>query len=132
MHELSIAQALIDAACEAAGPARVTRVMIRVGELAGVVAEALQFSFEVAAVGTACEGAELQIEPVPLAIHCPACDAMHTSLEPYRLTCPACGTTGTIVAGRELDLIEIELVDHDPSRYEPTHCDAKHCHSAHC
>ena len=122
MHELSIAQALIDAACQAAGPARVTRVMVRVGELAGVVAEALQFSFEVAAIGTACEGAELQIEPVPLAIHCPACDAVRTSLEPYRLTCPACGTTGTIVAGRELDLIEIELVDHN----------AKHCDSAHC
>ena len=94
-----------------------------IGELAGVVPEALRFSFEVAAVGTACEGAgALHIEPVPLAIHCPTCNAATTAVEPYRLACPECGATGTIVAGRELDLIEIGLVD-----YGPKHCDPAHC-----
>ena len=67
MHELSIAQALIEAACETASQSsesRVTRIFVRIGAMAGVVPEALLFSFDIAAEGTACEGAELQIELV--------------------------------------------------------------------
>ena len=55
MHELSIAQSLIDVACEAAereGANRVTRLTARIGVLSGVVKECLLFSFGLAAEGT--------------------------------------------------------------------------------
>ena len=119
MHELSIAQALIDAACEAAGESgesRVTKLFVRVGALAGVVPEALLFAFDLAAEGTLCEGAELQIERVPLSVHCPQCDAAKILTDLYSLLCPDCGAgTSTILSGRELDLVHVELVAHDPA-----------------
>ena len=63
MHELSIAQSLIELACEAAlreGGDRIERLNLRIGQLSGVVREALEFSFALAAEGTACEGAAVR------------------------------------------------------------------------
>jgi hydrogenase nickel incorporation protein HypA/HybF len=65
MHELSIATALVEVACEEALHRRLGRVQalhVRLGPLAGVVKDALMFSFDVAAAGTAIEGARLEIE----------------------------------------------------------------------
>ena len=115
MHELSIAQALIEAAGEAAGAARVTRVRVRVGALSGVAPEALRFSFDVAAAGTACEGAELEIDCIELAVRCPVCRQEKVPAEPYLLICPDCGSSAPRLRGRELELVELELVDHDPA-----------------
>ena len=67
MHELSIAESLVEAASEAAreeGIARVTAVHLRLGKFAGVASESLLFCYEVAAKGTALEGSKLVIEPV--------------------------------------------------------------------
>jgi hydrogenase nickel incorporation protein HypA/HybF len=65
MHELSIATALVEVACEEAehrGLARVEALHVRIGPLAGIVKEALLFSFDLAAAGTAIEGARLEVE----------------------------------------------------------------------
>jgi hydrogenase nickel incorporation protein HypA/HybF len=116
VHELSIAQSLIELACEAAlreGADRVAKLNVRIGQLAGVVAEALQFSFEIAAEGTLCEGAALEIEEVPIAVLCPRCNDVKMLPDGYNFCCPICGSpTPEIVAGRELDLISLELAPH--------------------
>ena len=113
MHELSIAQSLIELACEAAlreGADRVAKLYLRIGQLSGVVKEALQFSFELAAEGTACEGAALEIEEVSIAVMCPRCNAVKMLPDGYKFCCPSCGSpTPEIVAGRELDLVSLEL-----------------------
>jgi Zn finger protein HypA/HybF involved in hydrogenase expression len=67
VHELSIAQSLIDAVCEelpqlGEGVA-VKNVYVRVGPLSGVVASALAFAFEAAIADSAIAGARLEIEP---------------------------------------------------------------------
>ena len=67
MHELSIAITLVELAQDAAqslGAARVNRLFVRLGTRAGVAAEALRFSFDLAAEGTIVEGARLEFEPV--------------------------------------------------------------------
>lgn len=113
MHEISIAQSLIDVASQAAskeGAGTVTRLNIRVGLLCGVVKDALLFSFELAAEGTACAGAELSIEEVPVTVHCPDCEEAKTLVETYHFCCPNCGTpTPEILSGQELDLVSIEI-----------------------
>lgn len=113
MHELSVAQSLIDQACEAAareGSARVLRLSLKVGVLSGIVKEALLFSFELAAEGTACQGAALDIEEVPLSVFCPRCEAPRTLADCCHFICPTCGTPAPrILAGRELDLVSIEI-----------------------
>ncbi len=73
MHELSVAQSLIELASEAAardGSDRVCRLYIRLGALSGVVKEALEFSFDLAAEETPCAGATLEIEEVPITVLC--------------------------------------------------------------
>lgn len=116
MHELSIAQCLVDEACEAAarsGGERVTRLMLRIGALAGVVEDALRFCFEVAAEGTACQGAALEIERVELRVMCPRCLQPRTIEGALLLVCPECGApTPEILTGRELELTSLEIESH--------------------
>lgn len=67
MHELSIAITLVELAAEAAqslGAAGVSRLFVRLGAGAGVTAEALRLSFDLAAEGTVVQGARLELEPV--------------------------------------------------------------------
>jgi hydrogenase nickel incorporation protein HypA/HybF len=65
MHELSIAMNIIEIAGEEAarhGASKVRAVHLRVGPMAGVVADALMFSYPFAAEGTSLEGSSLVIE----------------------------------------------------------------------
>lgn len=78
--------------------------------MSGVVQEALQFSFRLAAEGTRCDGALLEIEHVPVTVHCPDCDRPQTLPDCWQLICPACGaSTPQLLTGRELDLVSIEI-----------------------
>jgi hydrogenase nickel incorporation protein HypA/HybF len=116
VHELSIAQCVVDEACEAAarsGGVRVTKLMLRIGALAGVVDEALRFSFEVAAEGTVCQGAALEIERVDLRVMCTHCEKPRTISNGFLLICPECGLPAPeIVAGQELELTSVEIESH--------------------
>jgi hydrogenase nickel incorporation protein HypA/HybF len=116
MHELSIAQSLIELACEAAerdGCQRVTRLFVRLGAMSGVVREALEFSFDLAAEDTLCAGAKLEIEETKIIVYCPSCEARKTISDGYILCCPTCGQpTSQIVSGRELELISVEVEDY--------------------
>lgn len=116
VHELSIAQCVVDEACEAAarsGGVRVTKLMLRIGALAGVVDEALRFSFEVAADGTVCQGAALEIERVDIRVMCTHCREPRTIIGAFLLVCPECGSpTPEILAGQELELTSLEIESH--------------------
>lgn len=115
MHELSIAVSLVDAALERARDLpgeRVRALHLRLGPLAGVVRDALLFSFEIAVADTALAGATLEIEDVPLVVHCPRCDADRILETPQRLCCPVCeAPTGDVITGRELEFYALEMED---------------------
>lgn len=64
MHELGITRNIVAIAGEAARGRRVIRITLEVGALAGVMAEAIAFCFDVVAQGTAVEGAVLDIVPL--------------------------------------------------------------------
>jgi hydrogenase nickel incorporation protein HypA/HybF len=110
MHELSIAQAVVQIASRHAAGRRVTRVELRVGHLRQVVPSALEFAFELLITGTPLEGAELQIEEVPARGRCPRCGA-ETELHTFPFRCGRCGAIDLeLQAGEELlvDALEIE------------------------
>jgi hydrogenase nickel incorporation protein HypA/HybF len=65
VHELSIAESVIEGVCERTGDARVARVFLRVGGDSCVAPHAIRFCFDLCAAGTAVEGAALEIEEVP-------------------------------------------------------------------
>jgi hydrogenase nickel incorporation protein HypA/HybF len=113
MHELSIAVSLIEMAEEKAeqlGGVRVESLRLRLGPLSGVVREALLFSFDLAAAGTAIEGARLEIEDVPVVVFCQNCKAERPLPSIQSFHCPDCGTpTPDVVQGRELELAALEV-----------------------
>jgi hydrogenase nickel incorporation protein HypA/HybF len=114
MHELSIAIDLVAAASEKAAELglRISVVHVRVGALSGVVAEALAFSFDVAAAGSEIEGARLAIEEVPVTVRCPRCGGEPRPASPQALRCPDCGGPASeVVSGRELELFALEGED---------------------
>ncbi len=108
MHELSIAESVVEAVLERTGDARVTTVRLRVGRLSGVVPDALQFCFELVAAGTALEGAELEIEEPTGRAHCRNCnDDFNTN--DLILLC-RCGSADVeVVAGLELAVASVEV-----------------------
>ncbi len=108
MHELSIAQSIVDTVCERAGERPVHSVMIRVGALTAVVPEAMRFCFDLAVAGTVADGARLDIERRPGTVHCRRCGADTTLDDPILLCC--CGSADVAVtAGRELQIVSMEV-----------------------
>lgn len=112
MHELSLAQRLIEqvvAAAEAENAARVLRVIVAMGPYSGVEKTAFEFAFPFAADGTSAAGAELVIEEVPATIVCDRCHATNRA-HPTRLVCPRCGSDRVDLKGGHTFLVrEIEL-----------------------
>lgn len=115
MHELAIAEELLRIVLQELEPwgagARVRRVRVRIGQLSGVVPEALRFAFEAIAQGGPAEGASLELEEVPFRVRCGACGAEGAPEGPF-LLCPRCGGPQVeVISGRELELASME-VDH--------------------
>jgi len=114
MHEAGIAQDLIDVAVQHLqrvphGPVRVLHV--RIGEMAGVNPDSLDFAFEAFGKGTELEGARLAIERLPLTVDCAAC-GQRTAVDDYVFRCGACGGEQvTIATGRELQFVSIDTDD---------------------
>lgn len=111
MHELSIALSLIEQIEQVAAqhPGAVRSAQIRIGVLSGVDCEALRFAWEIARAGTPFASTALQIESVPLRVHCPACGSTHAA-EMHAILCPRCVTPEQeILEGRELQLASLEI-----------------------
>ncbi|WP_035358994.1 hydrogenase maturation nickel metallochaperone HypA [Edaphobacter aggregans] len=118
MHELSIAMSIVEMAQEEAErrDVRIDAVHLELGPLAGVVAEALLFSYEMACGGTQLEGSRLVIKEVPIEVYCGACDAQRTLSSMQWFCCPVCGTpTAKVIHGRELVITALEVRDECPT-----------------
>ncbi|HEX5229877.1 MAG TPA: hydrogenase maturation nickel metallochaperone HypA [Bryobacteraceae bacterium] len=113
MHELSIALSLLEAVQEAVDERRcgdVEAIHIRVGQLSGVVPDALQSAYSLAVEQTPFAAARLVIEEVPIVIRCAVCDCDQPVRSPQWLCCAVCDTpAGDILSGRELELCALEV-----------------------
>jgi hydrogenase nickel incorporation protein HypA/HybF len=108
MHELSITLSIVEAAVATAAGRRVRRVSVEIGALSGVMADAIMFCFELAALGTTVEGAELEIRRVDGRVRCWDCE---TEFAVASIATPcSCGSFRlAVLAGEELNLSSIEL-----------------------
>lgn len=116
MHEMSVAMAVVEQVEEAAartpGAAAVASVRLRIGELAGVVDDALRFSFELACQGTVLEGAELATETVRGRARCGGCGTEWWTGMPPVLCCAACGGVACeLLTGRELEIADVRWAE---------------------
>ena len=115
MHELSIVSSVVENVMESLEKypgARVMEVRLKVGALAAVVEDSLQFCYGIASEGTPLEGSRLVVSIVPVTVYCGACGAEGAieSLQSFR--CPSCGELASDVRhGRELEIEAIEIED---------------------
>jgi hydrogenase nickel incorporation protein HypA/HybF len=112
MHELSIAQALIDqvsVAAKAQGARRVLSIRVVVGALSGVDPEALRMVFPLAAEDSLLAGAALEVESVAASVRCTACGGISVPDAPF-VYCATCGSGEVrIESGRELSIRSAEI-----------------------
>lgn len=90
-----------------AGAARINRVVLEVGRLAGIEVEALRFCFGAARDGLSA-AAELEVREVPGRGLCPACGAAQDVGELAAL-CDGCGGVLDISGGRELRVLSLNV-----------------------
>ncbi len=115
MHELSIISSVVENVIESLQKypgARVTEVRLRVGALAAVIEDSLQFCYGIATDDTPLQGSRLVVNIVPVTVYCEACGAEGPieSLQSFR--CPTCGEpAGDVRHGRELEIEAIEIED---------------------
>jgi len=115
MHELSIISSVVDTVMESLESypgARVLEVRLRVGALAAVVEDSLQFCYGIATEGTSLEGSKLVVKTVPVVMHCVGCgqDVELVGVQSFR--CPRCGEPCfDLRQGRELEIEAIEIDD---------------------
>lgn len=105
MHEFSIAMSIVDIASDYAQKEKaqqVREIEIEVGELSGVVVDALEFCMEAAVKESILEGAERKIIRQPGKARCRACSHVF-EIEDLYSACPKCQHPGPeIIQGREL------------------------------
>ena len=115
MHEMSVASAMLDIIRDEMVKHEVRRlflVKVRHGVLSNIVPEALSFAFEALTAGTDLEGAQMELESVPLKVCCGQCgnEFSPPGREYFYVPCPSCGnlTGHRILSGRELYIEHIQ------------------------
>jgi hydrogenase nickel incorporation protein HypA/HybF len=112
MHEFSIAMNVVEIAVEYAGKEKATvvrEVEIEVGELSGIVREALEFALESAVKDTVLEHARIVMTVIPGKARCIQCGHEYYTTDLFRM-CPACRScTPDIIGGKELRVKSITI-----------------------
>jgi len=112
MHELSLAEALVELIAHEGRKAdctRVRRVLLEMGVMSCVAPEAMRFCFDAVTRGTIAEGAALEISVVPARGWCSDCGkAIAVSDRPA--ACPDCGNWRVeVTGGDDLRLKQLEV-----------------------
>jgi hydrogenase nickel incorporation protein HypA/HybF len=114
MHEMSVAENILEIVMNSYQKdvhGQVRTITVRVGELAGIVPESLEFCFQAITQGTPFQNTLLRIDRVPLEGRCAGCGNT-TLMKEIFSPCTYCGNPAlTILSGRELQVVEFEVSD---------------------
>ena len=112
MHEMSIVQSLVAIVEEEMinNNARVLRsVRVKIGEMSGIVPEALSTCFEILTSKSDMKGAVLKMDIAPLVGYCQKCRKEFKVVQ-YKFLCPECNNSDIdIISGREMEIVELEV-----------------------
>lgn len=112
MHELSVAQNIIEIIRENVPRSdydNVKRILLEVGEFSGIVADSLQFCFDIIKTDTEFKNAIVQIKKIPFVLYCKNCKTETSNNSGIRL-CSECGGSNTeIISGTEMKITEVEI-----------------------
>jgi hydrogenase nickel incorporation protein HypA/HybF len=113
VHEYSLVQSLVsrvEAEVRSHRATAVHRVVVSVGELAGVDPALFRTAYETFREGTACAGAALELREVAARWNCPGCGRDIARGEV--LSCAPCGLPARLAPGGDemrLETVELEV-----------------------
>jgi hydrogenase nickel incorporation protein HypA/HybF len=108
LHELAIIEGVLDTVTARLGDAKVACVRLEIGELSGVVEDALRFSFDLATEGTTLQGASLEITQVPGRCRCRACGS-EFSPGGMIMLCSCGSADAEVLSGQELTIASVKV-----------------------
>jgi len=106
MHELGLAESVLEAVEQRAAGRPVARVRVRVGALLHVHPGSFDQSFALVAAGTPAEGAEVELVVVPVDLHCGGCGTTSQVGELVE-SCPVCGSVAVSMQGGDQVVLEL-------------------------
>lgn len=114
MHELPVTQSIVNICTEEAeriNAKHVSKIILKVGELSGLVPDCIQYYFDIIADSTIVKGAELVIEKVPVKMVCNSC-GYEGKMNLDTFDCPKCRSKDVkTVGGREFYIDTMEVDD---------------------
>jgi hydrogenase nickel incorporation protein HypA/HybF len=122
MHELAIAQSIVEVVMARASECQATHVKfvrLLIGEASGILTDSLVFSFEMlTGLDPLLDGTQLLIESMPHVAHCRTCEREFAVIN-FVSQCPICQQwSGDIISGTELQIQEMEVETAMPVREE--------------
>jgi hydrogenase nickel incorporation protein HypA/HybF len=114
MHEMSVAKNILDIVHEhirSEEESKVRSIILKVGELSGIVSDSLEFCFSTLVDNTPLRGAKLLIQTIPISAACNSCNYI-SQLEYGIFFCEKCHSSDIkLITGKELQIEQIELED---------------------
>ena len=113
MHEYSLVQSLVgrvESLVRERKATAVHRLVVSVGELAGLDPDLFRTAYDTFREGTVCATAAMELRSVPARWGCPGCGREIARGEV--LTCPACGLPARLSPGADeilLETVEMEV-----------------------
>lgn len=112
MHSLRMAENILQLALREAGKHRGKRIAslhVTLPDRDSTESESLAFCLEAMSQGTAAEGAQIEIELVPILARCPQCE-MDFVVDPHcPATCPRCHGNVDLLHDEEFPAVAITL-----------------------
>ena len=112
MHEMSIAQSILDIVDEYMSNengGRLLEVVVEIGELTAVVPDSLAFCYEALVEDSPYRDSKIRINVIPLSGTCSDCGKSF-KIEKFEFLCPVCQSSGiSVEGGQELRISHLEV-----------------------
>ncbi len=116
MHEIALAGSIIKTVLDEASPVDIPNIKtigLSVGEMSGVMPDALQFGFDVLKKDSPLAGVELKMDIIALEGFCATCNRSFP-INNLDFSCPVCHSNNiTVEKGEELDISYIEMEEEE-------------------
>jgi hydrogenase nickel incorporation protein HypA/HybF len=109
MHEMSIAEALLEQVKRHLPPAAaLRRVEVRVGPMRMIEPQAMQWAWQAVTRESPHAGAELQLQMLPWRLECPECQKRWDTADLFEACSCGCETAHPL-GGDELELLALDI-----------------------
>ena len=111
MHELSIANNVVETVVESLSKVSFTRVSavnISIGKFSGIDPSSLEFCLPMIIEESPLAGAKINIELIPLVVSCLTCQS--EALEAVSLQCPRCQSSSIeVISGKDIQVSSVDV-----------------------